>query len=80
MSPGLNLESKNNQSGSYSVQDLRLNGFSIFDHFEGNSSLLWFQMLVLIDFIHSIDRLSILLLLYFSSRCFSLVLFISSER
>ena len=53
-------DGKNNQSGSYSVQDLRLNSFSVFDHFEGKSSLLWFQILILIDFIPSIDRLSIL--------------------
>ena len=52
------------------MQDLRLNGFSVFDHFEGKSSLLWFQILILIDFIPSIDRLLILFFLALFFPCF----------
>ena len=52
------------------MTDLCLNGFLVLDHFEGKSSLLWFQILILIDFIPSIDRLSILFFLALFFPCF----------
>ena len=42
-----------------------------FDYFNGKSSLLWLQMLLLGELVHSIDRLSIHWLLYL--RCSSCI-------